>query len=455
MSGHSCNGENGLLDPVVCTAGATRMAIKARGGYEAISLDVSRSPHRWDGVVQRLSIAKLGSWSKVFAIGVKRRRAWFLENLTVPKLMNMLIGTTEFALKQEKLKSQPVAVKIDISPLCNLRCTHCIHAKANGNPALEKQQFNSKQRMTVEQYRRIIEEIKETATVVSLYYLGDPIVHPDMDEMCRIARDAKLNVHISTNFSLPLSDERIRSIVTSGLTHLTVCVDGLSQGKYQMTRVGGRIDLVLSNLRRVCQYRRKLRRRYPQVEVQYIKFQHNVDELEDARRILTEFGVDRVTDFWGGLDNYTDRDPGNYDVFEPKQNKKLPQCFWTHFSMVIKYNGDVIPCCCHRHGSQYTEKDDPLVLGNVFETSVREVWNSLPYQQTRRLVNNPEAIKSESILENNFCYACTQLFDTNRLEKVYRPSNKYRFEELYTLSANGRPIRRREAVSSGSGVSSP
>ncbi len=49
--------------------------------------------------------------------------------------------------------------------------------------------------------------------------------------MCGIARDANLNVHLSTNFSFRFTDERIRRIVDSGVSHLTVCVDGFFQGK--------------------------------------------------------------------------------------------------------------------------------------------------------------------------------------------------------------------------------
>ena len=76
---------------------------------------------------------------------------------------------------------------------------------------------------------------------VSMYYLGDPLMHPDLDEMCRITSNGGLNAHISSNFSFSLTDERLRSLVLSGLTHLTVCVDGFSHETYSRTRVGGRL----------------------------------------------------------------------------------------------------------------------------------------------------------------------------------------------------------------------
>lgn len=375
----------------------------------------------------------------------RRRQGWFLENLSLRKAMNMASAAWQFAAKSERVTAWPPAVKIDISPLCNLSCTVCVHADPHDNPNLEKQDFRSNQKMTVAQYRRIIDEIKGKSTAVSLYYLGDPLVHPDLDEMSRIARDAGLNVHISTNFSFRLTDERIRRIVQSGLTHMTVCVDGLSQEKYELTRVGGRIDWVLNNLQRLIQYRRECGGEYPKVEVQYIKFAHNVDELEPARRMFDSLGIDQVTDFWGNLHNYTDFDPGLLAVGAPKKKERVPQCFWPHLSMVIKYNGDVIPCCSYRLGHQYTAVDDPHIFGNVFETSVWEVWNSPKYRKARRMVSDPESVLQDPSLKDEFCYGCGVIFegeaDMRRLE-----GPEVKWDDHYTHDERGRP-RRRATVS--------
>ncbi len=372
-----------------------------------------------------------------------RRKGWFIENLTFRKLINMILAGIQFIWKKETMLSWPVCVKIDISPLCNLKCSFCVHAEPNDNEALKKQEFSAKQKMNLSQYRRIIEEIKDKSTVVSLYYLGDPLVHPDVDEMCQIARQAGLNVHISTNFSFPLTDERIRRIVTSGLTHLTVCVDGFSQEKYQLTRVGGRLDWVLSNLKRVCEYKRKKQLIYPKIEVQYIKFQHNLDQMEQAKQFFAEIGIDQITMFWGQISNMTEVEPGKYPIFNPKKNKPIPQCIWPHLSMLIKYNGDVIPCCQYRQSMQYSSKNDPLILGNVFETSVWQVWNSDQYRELRRLVSNPELVESETFLKKSFCYGCRLIFNVDFGNKnIY--ANSHHFEEVYKVEKNLKTIENKQ-----------
>lgn len=372
---------------------------------------------------------------------VSRRRAWLFGRMAPRKLANLASAATAFLLKREKMSALPAIVKIDISPLCNLRCTACVHADPNGNPTLEAQVFDPKHKMTVEQFQRVIDQVCGRANAVSLYYLGDPMVHPDLDRFCKIASDAGLEVHVSTNFSFGLKDDRLRSIVSSGLTHLTVCIDGLTQEKYQRTRVGGNIGRVVNNLERVCKIRKELGSKTPVIEVQYIMFQHNLDEVETARKLCADFGVEQFTTFWGDLHNWTDRDPGNFEVIGPRPKQRTPHCYWPYFSTVIKWNGDVIPCCTHRQGMQYAPGADARIFGNVFEKDFAEIWNSPEYQQARRLVSDPSRSDAEPSLKKHFCDACPVLFETNRNE-IAAWGNTASFEELYVLNEKGRPVRK-------------
>lgn len=396
------------------------------------------------GLIRRwlwYGLARLPGRAHSLAIRINRRSDWFVHHMTVAKLANTVSALGHFALGGESSSGWPVFVVIDISPLCNLHCTVCLHAEPHGNPALEKQRFHAGQRMSIDQFRALIGEIEGHSLAVLLYYVGDPLMHPDLETLCAIAEAAGLNTHVCTNLSFVLSDERIRRLVTSGLTHLTVCVDGLSQAKYQMTRVGGRVDLVLSNLQRVCALRRALGRHYPRVEVQYVKYRHNLDELEEAYRRFRALGVDQVHELWGWLHNYTDRDPGRFTVRGPHRNRRLPQCHWPHLLTLVKYDGGVIPCCAFRLGEQYTATDNPRVVGNVFQTGLHAVWNSPAYRQLRRFVSHPQAYGSEPALAQTFCDQCPRLFDSDYQQQTCRFGDEFAFEDLYTLGADGRPVR--------------
>ena len=136
---------------------------------------------------------------------LKRRLKWFLRGMTFRKALNLFTALLQYALKSEQLMSMPVIVKIDVSPLCNLQCTICVHADPNGDEKLEKEHFDASMKMSLEQYKTIIDQIKGTATAVSPHNLGDPLMHPDIEKICRYASDSGLNVHINTNLSCRLS----------------------------------------------------------------------------------------------------------------------------------------------------------------------------------------------------------------------------------------------------------
>jgi MoaA/NifB/PqqE/SkfB family radical SAM enzyme len=279
----------------------------------------------------------------------------------------------------------------------------------NSRELLSLQRFNASQRMPLEQFRKIIDEVKGKTLSVVLHYLGDPYMSPDLDEASRIAYNAGMRVHVGSNFSYKFSDERIDSIVNSGVTDLTVCVDGLTQELYERTRVGGKIDLVLNNLERLCKRRKELKSKRLHIEVQYIRFKHNKHEENAAKEKVLTIGVDQFTPFDGYTINYVNRDPlgGIYKILNPRKQKRLgfPDCHWPYTSMVIRYDGKVIPCCYYRLGSQYAEGIEPITLGNVFNSSVKTIWNSKSYQELRK-----QMFDGSIVPENSFCYGCDRLF---------------------------------------------
>lgn len=391
---------------------------------------------RWLGQLNPIWVLRhLGAVGSAFA----RRASWFLPGMTLRRGTNLVLAAAEWLLARRRPRSRPPVVKIDISPLCNLRCTVCVHAYPGDHPLLKKQRFHAGQRMDVQQFTGIVEQIRRHTSAVSLYYLGDPLTHPDLDTLCHIAANAGLSVHISTNFSFRLSDLRLRSLLDCGLTHLTVCMDGMTQENYRRTRVGGRIEWVLDNLRRACQFRNERGGRYPLIEVQYIQYQHNAHETESARQFCQEIGVDQFCSFWGELSNYADASGSEARVRGPKARRWLPLCCNPYFYTLIKYNGDVIPCCHYRLGSQYAEGEAPPVLGNVFQTPLEEIWRSAAYQRIRALVCDPGLADRDPSLRDSFCYGCGQIYE---LEKsTYLGADRHAYESVYRLDDRGVPQR--------------
>jgi len=263
--------------------------------------------------------------------------------------------------------------------------------------------------MAVEDFSRLAREVSGRTSAMSLYYLGDPLTHPDLTELCAIAKAEKIYTHVSTNFSFNLTDEKIEDLATCGLNHLTVCVDGLTQEVYERTRVGGKITKVLDNLKRVCDARTRLRSGLV-IEVQFILHDSNRSQLIETQHLMEELGVDVMTSFQGADYTMEEIDPRNYQVLGPAVAGLIPNCYWPYFFMTIKWNGDVIPCCSFRQDEQYDPNRPKIsILGNIFDKSVSEVWNSHEYQNARTFVSNPKDFMKKTQSEHEFCYGCERV----------------------------------------------
>lgn len=391
-----------------------------------------RSQQSWDGDPIRNMVSN--AW---------RRYDWFLSDATAGQALNLARAVPAFALGRDRPGGAPVMLKVDISPVCNLGCTYCVHARGDDldDDVLRQQSFSSRQRMSTDQLRQIVDEVTGRTAAVALYYLGDPLVHPDLDEMCGIVASAGLRSHVSTNFSFVLSDERLDSLLRSGLTHLTVSIESLDQERYSRTRVGGRIDLVLDNLERLLGLRAAAGRSHPRVEVQFLRYQHNQDEVEDVARWCEARGVDQLTEYWANLHNYSDLAPERVRVDGPRPARPLPRCAWPWFAMQILWDGSVIPCCYHRVSEQYRDGGDARVVGNVFTDGVLGTWRSQTYRDLRRIAADPISGLPAERRDASFCHGCSQLFETSEAEQR-RVADTHRWESVYLRTDKGRVARR-------------
>ena len=357
--------------------------------------------------------SQLGRTYRTFA----RRKNWFLQQASVGTAKNFSMATSAYLSKRIKLSSLPVALKVDISPVCNLRCPFCIH----GTTDPKKRIFNKRQRITVADFQRLVNEVKGRTSAMSLYYLGDPLTHPDLTELCAVANEGKIYTYVSTNFSFQLSDEKIEDLATCGLSHLKICVDGLTQEIYGRTRVGGRIETVINNLKRVCEARTRLKSKLV-VEVQYILNDDNRHQVDECRELMEKIGVDEMTTFEGADYTMEEIHPKNFEVLGPAKSGVIPNCFWPYYFMTVKWNGDVIPCCSFRQDEQYDSANKTeRLLGNIFETSVEEVWNSQAYQNARRFVTNPAKFMNEENGESEFCYGCKRVCSRRKAGLSFKP----------------------------------
>jgi radical SAM protein with 4Fe4S-binding SPASM domain len=178
---------------------------------------------------------------------------------------------------------------------------------------------------------------------------------------------------------MPLSDELLSQLVTSGLDYIIVGIDGVTQETYERYRVRGDLERVLSNLRRLIEMKRAHGSKTPVIEWQMIDFDFNRQEQASAEALSRALGVDR---FCLKADCYSDHSPDDPQGAEESAYRRRKSCplLWT--SLAIECDGSVSACL--------SRDDDSLYMGSLNESTLAEIWDSEEYTELRRTHAQPE-----------------------------------------------------------------
>ena len=344
-----------------------------------------------------------------YLVHLYRRRLWVLHKISFRKIVNLCLICFSSLFRMKKVPSLPFAIKVDTTPNCQLRCPICIHGKTiDGKPSINL----ANKVMPLEICEKIVSQTENVTSALCFYFLGEPFMNKKILEMVSLASEKGFSTFISSNFSFKFSSEQIKKIVDSGLTSLTVCLDGMTQEIYEQTRVGGKVDYVLSNLKGIQQYKKETNQKLPEVEVRFLKLPHNEHQLPQIKELAKSLGVENMCSSPGATGDWLESTALETDVL-PRKKGFLPKCLWPWISMIVKWNGDVIPCCNYRFAEQYDdEKAKSSVIGNIRQNSIKEIWNSEQYQQIRRMVADPSKFNKDEH-SNIFCYGCSYIYEKN------------------------------------------
>ena len=81
-------------------------------------------------------------------------------------------------------------------------------------------------------FRNTIDELKNKLIYLTLYFQGEPFLHPDIFELFQYASQRKVYTATSTNGHY-LDKTNAQKIIDSGLDRLIISIDGTTQETYE------------------------------------------------------------------------------------------------------------------------------------------------------------------------------------------------------------------------------
>lgn len=209
------------------------------------------------------------------------------KQLTAPKRIkveNLILNEKERIHRVTSLRSQPLYLIIDPSFSCQLKCPYC-----HGN--MTREAGISLPKMEPDMVDSILERYGDTLIQAHFFNWGEPFLNKELPLFISKAHERDIWTTCSSNFSLNLTEDFLDSIILSGLDLLIVSVDGMTQAAYEKYRVGGNLELVLSNLRKLAARKAILGAENPHIRFQFLDFPWTRDQIEVARSVAMDVGA--------------------------------------------------------------------------------------------------------------------------------------------------------------------
>jgi radical SAM protein with 4Fe4S-binding SPASM domain len=266
----------------------------------------------------------------------------------------------------------PLTVYVEPTNRCNLSCDFCPQSLDDYEDRTGKRQD-----MSLELWAKVMKEIHALEIKsLKLYFFGEPLLHPQIGEMVGLAGLVCKRVELTTN-GMALTPKIAAQLIDARLDYLRVSIYPTIPHPENVVRN----VLTLRKLRDQSGLTRPVicAKVFSQAEKEAIQplYDGIVDEIavEGLHTIGSEFV--QISQ-------------------QPKDDRKA--CPYPFYNLVVKSNGDVVPCC--------VAWEDSLVVGNVAAQTLSEIWAGEPLARIHRL--HLEGRRSELAA----CAKCDTLFNS-------------------------------------------
>jgi len=281
--------------------------------------------------------------------------------MQIDKTINGFLNEFTYHNKIAKSIGKPTIFAIETTNKCNLACRMC------------PRQFMKRKvgTMSMKLFKKIIDEARDYQDFIILHGMGEPLLDDHIIERINYAEDSGIRVNISTNGAF-LNETSSRKILGSKLSEIILSVDATTVEVYSRIRTNGDFEKVKANFHRFMQIKNK---EFPKSRlktmVQFIKMDDNIHEIENFRKewLLENPSEIRIKPFgtFSGQHEQIARLAAMEHRYQPKKVKTKPPCYYLWKSVLVQWDGEVVPCC--------RDYDSKIVLGDLNKQTLLEVWH--------------------------------------------------------------------------------
>ena len=272
-------------------------------------------------------------------------------------------------------------IYVEITNYCNLNCSFCSN------------DFIPKKEMSIDEFKIVINKIKDYTDSVYLHVKGEPLLHSNLDKILDICDDNNIKVNITTNGTMLKNKKNV--LFKHKIKQINVSLHSENNNSNYFENVFDTCDELSKNTTIV--YRIWA---LSTLEIKDISTKI-VDKIKKHYSLSTDIVNKIITDKNIKIkDNiYVDK---NLEFDWPKitDNKNsFGTCLGTKTHIAILSNGTITACCLDSNGV--------INLGNIYTDNLSDVLKTTKFIE----INN--GFKNNKII-NDLCKSCTY---RNRFKK--------------------------------------
>lgn len=299
---------------------------------------------------------------------------------------------------------------------CMFRCTMCPYAEEEIRDLYRNPP--NRNEMTFETLKNLVSGVPNSPDITfDMSNIGETLEFKPLAEFIAYMKKEKPLVQtvISTNIVL-LNEETFRALVASGLDVIQLSLYAHNAHDHHAITGSRSYERCCENIRNASRIRKELGLTKPYMKVFMMEAVETQKHIDDFRHYWSQY-VDEA--FARPIYNLARDIEGLTPIFTHVDRERRYPCVTPWYSVAVRSNGDVLGCYIFHWDGESKE----IVLGNVNETPMREIFRGERIQELRR------AHLEQSFAGFKACQSC-DLWEAyaNVFEK--QPSGAFRYAPM-------------------------
>ena len=288
---------------------------------------------------------RLSSYNQIF---------WSSINKGIPAI-DLLRSQFPYSFKDA---IEPPIVALELTNYCNLKCPYCTNVLGQ----------RTKGFMSNAVFERLLTDLNALRpNRIQLVGNGESTLHPRFGEYITKLADTGKYVSLVTNGQW-VKESIAEEVLSAPLDLIEFSIDAGGKEGYELSRINGSFEVLLANLNRLKELKRKFMSK-TMINIRVMLRPSQKESFMKESAFWKQY-ADRVMPQYINKINNTEYQD---DVFIPiqKNTGEFPKCSMPFKHLEIKYTGQVLMC----YYTLYQVGVPGLVIGNVLETTIKDLWN--------------------------------------------------------------------------------